>query len=70
MRKAIDGLSILVSNKFNLDPFSGQAIASAKLTLKYLPMYPFDDSHLRMFPKELFEQGQDLFENDDHRPSL
>ncbi|WP_413838317.1 IS66 family insertion sequence element accessory protein TnpB [Desulfobacula sp.] len=27
MRKAIDGLSILVSEKFNLDPFSGHLFA-------------------------------------------
>lgn len=27
MRKAIDGLSILVNNKFNLDPFSGNLFA-------------------------------------------
>lgn len=27
MRKAIDGLSILVSDKFNLDPFSGHLFA-------------------------------------------
>ncbi len=45
-----------------------QGLAVARLTLQYLPNYPFAPSELRMFPKDVTSEGISAFSGEDDLP--
>ncbi len=53
MRKAIDGLSILVSEKFNLDPFSGHLFAFCNRKQNIVKILCWDRNGFCLWSKRL-----------------